>query len=251
MLMLNQFLPGPTQQVDAALAYAYPTTGERHLRVNMVSSVDGAAAVDGRVGTLTGPADQELLRILRSLCDVLLVGAGTVRAEGYGPVTTLPELRQARRDRGQLPSPRLAVLSRSISVDLRSGAFTNAVERPMVITTELADPARVRAATEVADVVVAGERDVDLGLATDLLVERGLPRMLSEGGPQVLSELYAHGLVDELCLALSPLVTCGAATRVTAGPALPTPLPLHLAGVLEAEEFLFLRYTRRARGQTE
>lgn len=247
MLMLDRLRPGPLEEVDAAAAYAYPEGQDRHLRANMVASVDGAAALEGRVGTLTGPADQELLLLLRSLCDVLLVGAGTIRAEGYGPVRTLREMEGLRREQGQSRHPRLAVITRSVDVDLRSSAFTEAVERPIVITTELAERERLEAAEEVADVLVAGERTVDFGVVSDLLVERSLPRMLSEGGPHVLAEMYAADLVDELCLALAPLVACGEGSRLTAGPTLPRPAPVQLATVLERDGFLFLRYVRAQR----
>lgn len=245
MLMLNRLRPGPVEEVAAAAAYAYPTDGRRHLRANMVSSVDGAAALEGKVGALTGPADQQLLLTLRSLCDVLIVGAATVRAEGYGPVKVQPELQAARHEAGQLVAPRLAVLSRAIDVDLGSRAFTAAVERPIILTTELADRERVRAAEEVAEVLVVGEEAVDLRLAADVLAEKGLTRMLTEGGPSVLANLYAQHLVDELCLAIAPLVTCGDYTRVTSGPALTSPQPVELTAVLEKDDFLFLRYTRR------
>lgn len=244
MLTLNRLHPGPAHEVDAVEAYAHPTRNGRYLRANMVSSLDGAATMDGRVGTLTGPADQRLLVLLRSLCDVLLVGAGTVRAEGYGPVRARKELAEVRRAAGQLPAPRLALLTRTIDVDLTSSAFTEAPERPLVITTERADAERVRAAEEVADVLVAGESTVDMARAVSLLADLGLPRMLSEGGPHVLAELYAADAVDELCLALSPTATCGEGPRITAGPPLPSPVPMRLAHVLERDDFLFLRYAR-------
>lgn len=244
MLMLNRLRPGPLEQVAASAAYAYPAGGERYLRANMVSSVDGAAALEGRVGALTGPADQELLLLLRSLCDALLVGAGTVRAEGYGPVRVVPELQAVRHEAGQLVAPRLAVLSRAIDVDLSSRAFSEAIERPIILTTELADREQVRAAEEVAEVIVVGEDRVDLHRATDALAERGLTRLLTEGGPSLLADLFAQHLVDELCLALSPLVACGPFTRITSGPALTSPQPMRLEAVLEKEEFVFLRYTR-------
>ncbi len=243
MLTLNQLFPADAAEVDALTAYAYPPTG-RWVRVNMVSSVDGAAVLEGRVGALTGPADQQLLVLLRSLSDVLLVGAGTLRAEGYGPVRASRSLADVRRDSGQLPHPRLAVLTRSVAVDLASRAFTEAPERPIVITTEQADPHRRRAAAEVADVVVAGEHDVDLPLALERLEGDGMRRMLSEGGPHTLGELYAEDLVDELCLAVSPVVTGGTEPRITAGPPLPDLLPVRLAAALEQEGFLFLRYRR-------
>lgn len=255
MLQLRPLLPGPggttasegapPALVDAADAYAYPDGDAPYLRVNMVSSADGAASLGGRVGALTGPADQQLLRLLRAMSDVLLVGAGTVRAEGYGPVRVSAEWQDRRTAAGRAPYPRLAVLTRGLTVDLDSPAFTEAPVRPLLITTEQAPTERVRDAAAVADVVVAGGRTVDLGTAVQALTERGLTRILSEGGPHVLGELYAEDLVDELCLAVAPMVTCGEELRITAGPALPSPTPLRLAHVLEQDDFLFLRYTRR------
>jgi len=244
LLTLNQLHPRESAGVSAAEVYAYPD-GRRWLRANMVSSVDGAAVLDGRVGSLTGPADQQLLVLLRSLCDVLLVGAGTLRAEGYGPVRARAELCEVRREAGQLPHPRLAVLSRSLDLDLSSTAFTKAAERPIVITTELAETARLREVEKVADVLLAGGTTVDLAVVIELLERQGLPRMLSEGGPQALAALYAADLVDELCLAMSPMVIAGQESRLTAGPPMPEPLLVHLGTVLERDGFLFLRYLRR------
>jgi riboflavin biosynthesis pyrimidine reductase len=248
LLTLNQLHPRTPAEVPGEVAavevYAYPHD-RRWLRANMVSSVDGAAVLEGRVGSLTGPADQLLLVLLRSLCDVLLVGAGTLRAESYGPVKTQAELGDGRREAGQLPHPRLAVLSRSLDIDLTSRAFTEAAERPIVITTELAGADRVREVGQVADVVLAGGAAVDLGIALELLEQQGLTRMLSEGGPQTLAALYAADLVDELCLAISPLVVAGEESRLTAGPPMPEPLVVQLGTVLERDGFLFLRYLRR------
>ncbi len=244
MLTLNQLHPRTPEEVSAADVYAYPQD-RRWLRANMVSSVDGAAVLEGRVGSLTGPADQQLLVLLRSLCDVLLVGAGTLRAEGYGPVRAQAALSDVRREAGQLPHPRLAVLSRSLDLDLSSTAFTKAAERPIVITTELADSARVREVEKVADVLLAGGAAVDLDVAVELLEQQGLRRMLSEGGPQALAALYAADLVDELCLAISPMVVAGQESRLTAGPSMPEPLLVHLGTVLERDGFLFLRYLRQ------
>ena len=243
-MQLQRLHPRPAGPVDAADAYALPDGGGRHLRVNIVASVDGAAAVDGRVGVLSGAADQELLGLLRAMCDVLLVGAGTVRAEGYGPIRLSDAWQQRRVANGQQAHPRLAILTRGIDLDLGARVFTAATERPLLVTTGLAPVDRRRAAEEVADVVVAGEHRVDLGPALDALAARGLPRILSEGGPHVLAEMFAGDLVDELCLAVAPVVTCGAEPRITAGPALPAPVGLGLAHVLEKDDFLFLRYAR-------
>jgi len=243
-LVLNRLLPTPCEETDAVGAYAYPAGTRPHLRVNMVSSVDGAATLGGRVGTLTGPADQRLLLLLRALADVLVVGAGTIRAEGYGPLTVGPDLVDLRTQHGQGPAPRLVVPSRSLDLDFGSAAFTEAVDPPLVVTARTARADRLHAAQAVAEVVVLGDSAVDLRAMVDLLVGRGAQRILCEGGPALLDGLFAADLVDELCLAVAPLVVSGAESRITAGPPLPAALPLHLAQVAERDEFLFLRYTR-------
>ena len=245
-MLMRQLLPCPAAQVDTLNAYALPADGAPHLRVNMVSSIDGAAAVDGRVGILSGEADGVLLHELRSLCDVLLVGAGTIRAEGYGPLQATDEQRQRRLEAGQEAVPRLCVLTRSLDLDLTAPVFTQATARPLIMTTERVPAARREEAGAVADVVLAGSRDVDLGVAVRELADRGLPRILSEGGPHVLTAMFAADLVDELCLAVAPVVTGGEELRITAGPALQPARPMHLAHALERDEFLFLRYTRHA-----
>jgi riboflavin biosynthesis pyrimidine reductase len=243
-MLMNRLHPGPCAEVDTLEAYAVPATATPHVRVNMVSSLDGAAAIEGRVGTLSGKADAALLHELRSLCDVLVVGAGTIRAEGYGPLRVSDEQQRRRVAAGQSPVPRLAVLTRSLDLDLDARVFTEASARPLVVTTARA-PAELRQeASTVADVVVAGEADVDLAGTVAELAGRGMPRILSEGGPHVLRSLYAADLVDELCLAMSPIVTGGAATRITSGPLLAPPRPMRVGHVLEKDEFLFLRYTR-------
>lgn len=243
-MLMHRLLPDPSDEVETLDAYALPDHGRAHLRVNMVSSVDGAAAVEGRVGILSGKADGTLLHELRSLCDVLLVGAGTVRAEGYGPLELTDDQQRRRVEAGQAAVPRLAVLTRSLELDLTAPVFTEATARPLVVTTARASAARRDEASAVADVLVAGDDDVDLARALADLAGRGLPRILSEGGPHVLSAMFAADLVDELCLAVAPVVTGGSELRVTAGPALVPPRPMHLAHVLEQDEFLFLRYTR-------
>ncbi|MFP5348007.1 MAG: dihydrofolate reductase family protein, partial [Actinomycetes bacterium] len=159
---MRQLLPTPQEDVDLETAYGLPDASTRHLRVNMVSSADGAAALAGRVGALTGPADQVLLHTLRALADVVLVGAGTVRAEGYGPIPLGEQWEQRRVAAGQLPSPPLALVSRSLDLDLSAPLFSQAVTRPLLVTAECAPAERLAEAATVADIVVAGEDAVHL-----------------------------------------------------------------------------------------
>lgn len=217
--------------------YAYPT-GQPWLRANMVASADGAAWRAGRTGPLGGEADRRLLSMLRALADVVIVGAGTVRVEGYGPVRRSPSWGNLRD--GRSPTPPLAVVSRSLDLDFDGPLFTEA--RTIVITCSAAPENRMAACRKVADVIVAGDDAVDVGPALDALVERGFARLLTEGGPTLLSELAAAGRLDELCLTISPQLVGGDAARIIDGPGLAT--YLRLGHALVDEDFLFLRYLR-------
>jgi len=224
---VRQLLPTFVDPVDPMAVYADPpvAAGRPGVRFNMIASVDGATAVDGVAGGLGGEADRALFALLRRLADVVLVAAGTVRAEGYGPS----------------PVP-IAVVTRSCRLDWDSRFFTAQVARPVVVTVATA-PAEARArAAEVADVVVAGERDVDLARALDVLGARGWRAVLCEGGPTLNGQLAAAGLLDELCLTLSPCLVGGDAKRLLAGPLLPGPPTLTLASACEEDGFLFLRF---------
>ncbi|RKS77685.1 riboflavin-specific deaminase-like protein [Motilibacter peucedani] len=240
---MQRLLPSPAGPLDDdALfeAYAYPVD-RPWVRGNMVASVDGAATADGRSRGLSSAADRRVFRVLRALADVVLVGAGTVRAEGYAavlPKETFPERRAAA---GQPPTAAIAVVSRALDLDLGSALFTGGA-RTLVVTSEAADPARVAALAEVADVVVAGEHEVDLASAVDQLAERGLERVLCEGGPGLLRDVVAADRLDELCLTVSPQLRAGDAPRVLHGPSLFAGLAL--TGVLEEDGSLFLRYGR-------
>lgn len=217
--------------------YAYPTPAP-WLRANMVASADGAAWRAGRTGPLGGEADRRLLSMLRALADVVVVGAGTVRVEGYGPVRRGPSWGNLRD--GRPPTPPLAVVSRSLDLDLDGPLFTEA--HTIVITCSAAPRDRMAVCRKVADVIVAGEDSVDVGRALDALVERGFTRLLTEGGPRLLAEFAAAGRLDELCLTVSPQLVGGDAARIIDGPGLAT--DLRLGHALVDEDFLFLKYLR-------
>ena len=256
---MRQVYPGGSALDDAALAalYNYPDLGAppaRWLRTNMVASLDGAATVDGRSGGLSNEADQQIFALLRAYADVLLVGAGTARAEGYGPVRPESEgLRWAWLRDGRPPSPPIAVVTRGLDLDLGGALLTDAPPhaRTIVITTESAQPDRRAAAARSAEVIVAGEASVDLMAAVDALAERGYQRISCEGGPHLLAQLADAGLLDELCLTISPLLAGPEAGRIVTG-ALPMPggatLPFTLAHALEDEGYLLCRYVRRDAG---
>ncbi|GAA3617839.1 pyrimidine reductase family protein [Marihabitans asiaticum] len=244
MPTLRRLLPTPADSVDAGTEYTFASRPGPVVRSNMVSSVDGSGVLDGRSGPLSGAVDLDLLLLQRSLSDVVLVGAGTVRAEGYGAVRTRPQDMDHRGDR-PLRHPQLAVVSASLDLDLSSPAFVDAPERPIMITCATAPPGRIERAGEVAEVIVAGERRVDAARAVDELAARGLTRILSEGGPSLLGDLVADDLVDELSITISPtLVGGGDASRITGDVPAPAPRGLALAAAYEADDFLFLRYGR-------
>lgn len=251
---MRRLLPVPSpgdpggDLADDGLLAAYrppdPAPGRVHVRAGFVASADGAAVLDGHSEGLSSPPDKRVFRLLRGLADVVLVGAGTARAEGYGPVRLAPAVRERRLAEGRPAEPPLAVVTARLDLDLDSPLLTGAVERTVVLTTRAADPARLRAASAVADVVVVGEERVAVGPALAALAERGLVRVLCEGGPVLLGDLVAADALDELCLTVAPLLAGGApAPRVTAGVAAAA-RGLRLGHVLEEDGSLFLRYTR-------
>ena len=252
---MRQVYPGGSALTDAALAalYAYPEPGAppaRWLRANMVASVDGAATVAGRSGGLSGEADEQVFAMLRAHADVILVGAGTARAEGYGPVRPESEgLRWAFLRDGRAPSPPIAVVTRALDLDPGSPLLTGAppYARTIAITTESAPADRRAAAARTAEVIVTGAASVDLAAAVDALAERGHQRISCEGGPHLLAQLAGAGLLDELCLTISPLLAGPGADRIMTG-GLPLPaggtLPVTLAHVLADESYLLCRYVR-------
>lgn len=243
----------PTSQDDldgAALDEAYGWADGPSLRVNMVSTVDGAArAPDGLSHGISSDADRGLFGRLRRGAHVVLAGAATVREEGYRPIRFTAEVRAAREATGLAPDPPVAVVSRSLSLDLSAPLFTEPRVPTIVFTCAASDAAARARVAQVAEVVVCGEDDVDLGAALDILRARGLDRVHSEGGPHLLGELLAAGLVDDLLLTVSPVLAGGRydtradITRIVAGPPLPgTPRPVRLVHLLEEDGTLFARY---------
>jgi riboflavin biosynthesis pyrimidine reductase len=242
---MRRLLPTAEDNVDLFEAYTpsanFTRAGLPWVRVNMISSLDGAISVRGRSGALGGPPDRRLFMVLRSLADVIVVGAGTMRAESYGPARLDDELRAGRQARGQPLEPPIAVITRSCHFDWQSPFFTDATARPIVFTVDDAVEGPGSRGAEVADIVTVGETEVDLRRVLTALGKRGMRHALVEGGPGLNAQLAHAGLLDELCLTLSPRVVAGEGPRVLAGPELPEPLEPRLIQLLEEHGFLFLR----------
>lgn len=234
---------------DDALArlYAYPDPLRRPwVKANFISSVDGAVSVGGRSAGLSDANDKRIFQLGRELADVILVGAGTVLTERYRGVKPTELSTEARRRYGLAPIPPIAVVTRRCSIEPTSLLLTDTVVAPLVFTTAAAPSSRREALTEAgADVVVAGDADVDLRTVLTDLDRRGLRRVCCEGGPQLFGSLIADDLVDELCLSLAPLLAAGDAGRIANGPLPPEPIRMRLASVLYADDLLMMRYLRR------
>lgn len=228
--------------------YAYPERLDAPwVQVNFVTSADGAVSIGGLSEGLSGPADQRIFRLGRDLADVVLVGAGTALIENYRGVRRT-ELRSSRRARlGLADIPPIAVVTGRCSIGPESPLIADTHVPPIVLTARMA-PERRRAelAEAGADVVVVGEDTVELPKALAALAERGLPRVCCEGGPHLFGGLIADGLVDQLCLTVSPLLIGGGSDRIAAGVPPAAPAGLRLVSVLHEDGFLMLRYRRAA-----
>jgi riboflavin biosynthesis pyrimidine reductase len=182
--------------------------------------------------------------VLRSLADVILVGAGTARTERYRPVRDTEVWTSLRVDRP--PTPTIAVVTRSLDLERCSRLLTDAPEhaRTIVLTTAAAPAHRRAALAESATVVVAGESEVDPALAISALADLGHRQILTEGGPHLLGQFIATSLLDDLCLTISPVLAGAEAGRIVAGPALHAAGQLNLAHVLADDGYLLCRYVR-------
>ena len=225
---------------DLAELYAYP--GPMWLRTNMVTSADGAGFLEGRTAALSTPGDMRIFGLLRVLADVVLVGAGTARVEEYKPARRRPALEGDLRA-GRPPTVPIAVVSRKLDLDFATPLFTEAPPdaRTIVITCAGSPQNQRAAAARVADVIVAGDMAVDLAEALGALRDRGLGQVLCEGGPHLLGQLAAEGLLNELCLTVTPVLAGPGPTRVVAGAPFPA-RPMTLAHVLTEDGALFCRY---------
>lgn len=195
---------------DLERLYAYPAGDRPWVRTNFVTTLDGAATgQDGTSGTLGGESDTRVFALLRSLADVIVVGAGTARDEGYADFEVDTDLR-ARL--GLSPVPTMALVSRSLGIPpvlLRPGI--------VIVTTADADPAALATLRHSVEVIAAGDGEIDWTAVLAEFSDRGWRRVLCEGGPSLHGDLVKLDLVDELCLTIAPLLAAGPAPRIAHG----------------------------------
>jgi riboflavin biosynthesis pyrimidine reductase len=253
-LTLRRLLPAGDratieQVVDELQLIAAAADGARerpYLLLNMIATTDGRATLGGRSGPLGGRADKALLYGLRTAVDAVMAGAGTVRAERYGQLIRDDRGRRIRRERGLAEEPLACIVSGRLALDSGIPLLAESGMRVAILTSSNASlPQDCRA--EISYVRSARDGQLDLPGAMAELYERlGVRTLLCEGGPHLNAQLLANGLVDELFLTLSPKLAGGDAVsetlRIVSGPEFDPPLELELAGALEHDSYLFLRY---------
>jgi riboflavin biosynthesis pyrimidine reductase len=213
------------------------------VRFNFVASVDGGATLAGRSGGLGNAEDQRVLHLLRRLADVVLVGAGTVRTEGYAGALLDEEGQAWRRAQGRTAHPAVAVVSGGLDLDPAAPFFSEAPVRPLVVTTASPDRDRARALQPLADLVEAGRDRLDPAVLLAAFRTRGLRVVHSEGGPTLFGTFLQAGVIDDLCLSVSPMLVGGGGPRIVDSATPPHAAPLRLAHVLRGSDLLLLRYT--------
>jgi riboflavin biosynthesis pyrimidine reductase len=244
---MRQLLPFPADNVVPYDVYRPDEGRTRLLRLNMFASVDGRATDrEGVTADLGGPGDHELFRTLRALADGVLVGAATVRVEGYGPHRLRPDLAELRRRDGRPDPAAIVVVSRSLDLDPQSPMFTEAKTPTIVVTCAAAPAERRTALTTSAEIIVSGGDSVDFRAAFDELARcHNIRHVLCEGGPTLNRALLEARVVDELCLTITPQMTGRSGLAIVRPPAPAT--DLELRGLCEHDGELYARYQVQVR----
>ena len=235
-------IPGPVTGADLSSAYPWPASG-RWVRAMMVATLDGGSVgSDGRSGAISSRVDRAVMAQVRRHCDAILIGASTFRAERYRPQRPAQEVRQEREELGLPPAPRMVVVSRSLELPWEEDAFGRSTVPPLVVTAQTCSPAALETARRHAEVAVLPGPWVDVEDLLQLLAAGGLNRIVCEGGPHLLAEVTRSGFLDELDLAISPVMAGGG--QIVLGEPSPDPTRFRLVHAFAADDFLFTRYLR-------
>jgi riboflavin-specific deaminase-like protein len=235
--------PGPTtveQQLSGLDLVDLVYADRPYVVLNFATTLDGRAAIEGRSGAIGSDTDTEMLQLLRTRVDAVMIGAGTMRAERYGRMVSDPALRERRERIGLSHDPLAVLISGRLDLPWDAGLFTDGSGRVLIFTTSEAEPPE----TETPVRVVRHEVGVDIAEALRYLrQERGVRALLSEGGPGLHNQLQATGMADELFLTIAPKLAGGEEPRVIEGD-LPQVIDWELAWLLEERGELFGRYRR-------
>ena len=240
-----EFQSNPTDE-QLLEAYMAPANVTAFVRFNFVSTIDGAATHSGLSGALGSSADHRVFGLLRRLADVILVGAGTIRAEGYEGELLDVLSRSWRLAHDKSTRPVLGIVSGRLDLDPMSDLFTRNPGEILILTSANADAQRERALRDVADVLRCPDPTgvVDPGWIKDALVQRGHSMIHAEGGPQLLGAFHEADAIDSLCLTTAPLMAGGTASRISAGHAQVELRRMGLHSLLEEEGNLIAEYRR-------
>jgi riboflavin biosynthesis pyrimidine reductase len=225
---MRRLLPNPgstsvSEQLETYRPWEEAGDDRPLVGMNFVATVDGRATIEGRSGPIGSEADTEMLVGLRSRFEAVMIGAGTMRVERYGPMKRL-----------------LVLVSGRLDLPWDAPLFAEEGGEVLIFTSSETDPPQTAATVE----VVRHEGAVNLPEALRYLrQERGIRALLSEGGPHLHEQMQADGLVDDLFLTIAPKLSGGEAPRILEGP-LPKVANLELAWLLEEDGELFARYRR-------
>lgn len=228
LVTMRRLMPDPrpttvSEQLETYRPWEEPREERPLVGMNFAATVDGRATIDGRSGPIGSKTDTGMLVGLRKRFEAVMIGAGTMRVERYGPM-----------------EPLLVLVSGRLDLPWDAPVFAKAGEEVVIFTASEAEPPETAATVE----VVRHEGAVNLPEALrHLRRERGIRALLSEGGPHLHAQMQADGLVDDLFLTIAPKLSGGEAPRIIEGP-LPDIAELELAWLLEEDGELFARYRR-------
>lgn len=218
--------------------------------VNMAVSADGKITTHRRERFALGSAEDRLLMdVLRARSDAVIIGATSLRLDGWAIRVRDPKIRRRRLSKGLSPHPLNVVLSTALDVPTRRQFFTHQQTERLVVTTRAATESRLRRVRRHAEVVVVPTRRVRARAVLDLLAARGAKHVLLEGGGTLNYTFFAENLVDEVYITITPRIL-GGATAPTAvdGPGFlqATQKRLDLVSSRRRGDEVFLKYRVRS-----
>ena len=228
--------------LELQMGYARGHPDRPWVMANFITTIDGATVVEGGSTAINDDDDKAMFQAMRAVPDFIVVGAGTIRAEKYGPVDLDDERRSRRTAAGLEATPHLVIVSGSLDLDPEARVFSDPENhRVIVLTLENAPEDRSNRLSEVADVV----RLADLGAGEIVRYFRMAKVILCEGGPSLMGQFVAEGLIDELAWTVAPLLAAGESPRLAHGARPESPVVMRLDRILHGDRSLFLRYLAR------